>query len=131
MAAILLVGLLLNASYIFDLLETIATLAVIVIYGMANLALTRYMRREQPAHFTVLQHLVAPWLGTLALLPVLFVTVYPEPAWPNNITPYVFAVSLLAGFTYMQWREWRKRGALHGDAVAIVRDQIPSPPGTT
>ena len=48
MAAILLVGLLLQPDIIFGFLETIATLAVIVLYGMANLALTRYMRREQP-----------------------------------------------------------------------------------
>ena len=27
------------------------------------------------------------WIATLALLPGLFVTVYPEPAWPYNITP--------------------------------------------
>jgi amino acid transporter len=123
MAAILLVGLLLNPSYIFDLLETIATLAVIVIYGMANLALTRYMRREQPAHFSFIQHVVAPWLGTLALLPVLFVTVYPEPAWPNSITPYVFALSLVAGFTYMQWREWRKPGSLQQDGISVGRGE--------
>ena len=40
-AAILLVGLLLQPDYIFGFLETIATLAVIVLYAMANLALTR------------------------------------------------------------------------------------------
>ena len=78
-AAILLVGLLLRPEYIFGFLETIATLAVIVLYVMANLALTRYMRREQPAQFTVWQHVVVPWLGTLALLPVLFVTLCEAP----------------------------------------------------
>jgi amino acid transporter len=48
-AAILLVGLLLKPETIFGFLETIATLAVIVLYVMANLALTRYMRRERRA----------------------------------------------------------------------------------
>jgi hypothetical protein len=38
---------------------------------MANLALTRYMRREQRAKFTVWKHVVVPWTATLALLPVL------------------------------------------------------------
>jgi amino acid transporter len=107
MASILLVGLLLSPDSIFGFLETIATLAVIVLYIMANLALTRYMRREQPSHFGFWRHVVAPWIATLALLPVLFVTVYPEPAWPYNMTPYLFAVSLAAGFAYMRWREWR------------------------
>ena len=89
-AAILLVGLLLRPDTIFGFLETIATLAVIVLYAMANLALTRYMRREQRAKFTIWQHVVVPWIATLALMPVLFVTVYPEPAWPYNMTPYLF-----------------------------------------
>jgi len=120
-AAILLVGLLLQPVYIFGFLETIATLAVIVLYAMANLALTRYMRREQRAKFTVWQHVVVPWIATLALLPVLFVTVYPEPSWPYNITPYLFAVALLVGFAFMQWRESRNPGALRRGAMMLIR----------
>ncbi len=108
MASILLVGLLLRPATIFGFLETMATLAVIFLYVMANLALTRYMRREQPANFNVWKHAVIPWAGTLALLPVLFVTVYPAPDWPYNITPYLFVIALLAGLAYMKWREWRK-----------------------
>lgn len=120
-AAILLVGLLLQPDYIFGFLETIATLAVIVLYAMANLALTRYMRREQRAQFTVWQHAVVPWIATLALLPVLFVTVYPEPSWPYNITPYLFLVALLVGFPYMNWRESRNPGALRRGATMLIR----------
>ena len=120
-ASILLVGLLLNPEYIFGFLETIATLAVILLYGMANLALTRYMRREQRGKFTVWQHVVIPWIATLALLPVLFVTVYPEPSWPYNITPYMFLVALLVGFAYMQWRESRNPGALRRGATMLIR----------
>jgi amino acid transporter len=120
MAAILVVGLLLRPDTIFGFLETIATLAVIVLYVMANLALTSYMRREQRANFTVWQHAVGPWLATLALLPVLFVTVYPEPSWPYNITPYLFLVSLVFGFAYMQWREWRNPGALRRGAMMLT-----------
>lgn len=110
-AAILLVGFLLRPDYIFGFLETIATLAVIVLYAMANLALTFYMRREQRPNFTVWQHVVVPWLATLALIPVLFVTIFPQPDWPYNLTPYLFLVALLAGFAYMHWRESRNPGA--------------------
>jgi amino acid transporter len=112
MAAILLVGFLLRPDTIFGFLETIATLAVIVLYAMANLALTRYMRREQPTHFNVWQHFVFPWAATLALLPVLFVTVYPKPAWPYSLTPYLFLVSLVIGFLYMHRRERRNPASL-------------------
>ncbi len=124
MASILLVGLVLRPDYIFGFLETIATLAVIVLYIMANVALTCYMRREQPAHFTVWQHVLVPWIATLALLPVLFVTVYPEPAWPYNLTPYLFVVSLMIGFAYMKWREWQNPGALRRGAMLLTQSGV-------
>jgi amino acid transporter len=116
MASILLVGLLLRPDYIFGFLETLATLAVILLYVMANLALTRYMRREQPANFNVWQHAVIPWAGTLALLPVLFVTVYPAPDWPYNLTPYLFVIALLAGLAYMKGRESAQAAFVPGSA---------------
>jgi amino acid transporter len=119
-AAILLVGFLLHPDTIFGFLETIATLAVIVLYAMANLALTSYMRREQRASCSIWQHQVVPWIATLALLPVLFVTVYPKPAWPYSLTPYLFLLGLLAGFAYMQWRELRHPGALRRGAMMLV-----------
>ena len=116
----MLVGLLLQPSYIFGLLETIATLAVIVIYCLANLALTSYIRREHPDSFSIWHHLVSPWIATLALLPVLFVTVYPIPEWPYNIVPFFFVAALLVGFGYMLWREARHPGALLKGATMLV-----------
>jgi amino acid transporter len=118
--AILLVGLLLDPSDIFGFLGTIATLAVIILYVMANLALTAYIRREHPADFNVWRHGVLPWIGTLALLPVLFVTVYPVPAWPVNITPYIFILTLIIGYGYMLWRESRHPGVLQRGATVLV-----------
>jgi len=118
--AILLVGLLLQPSDIFGFLGTITTLAVIVLYIMANLALTAYIRREHPGEFNVWRHGVLPWIGTLALLPVLFVTVYPRPPWPFNITPYIFIAALIVGFGYMVWRERRHPGVLRRGASVLV-----------
>lgn len=118
--AILLVGLLLRPNYIFAFLGTIATLAIIVLYVMANLALTPFMRREQRSQFTVWRHVLVPWVATLVLLPVLFVTVYPKPPWPFNLTPYLFVVSIITGFAYMQWREWRNPGTLNRGARMML-----------
>ena len=120
-AAVLLVGLLLRPEDIFDFLGTIATLAVIVLYCMANVALTSYIRRELPNHFSIWRHVVIPWIGTLALLPVLFVTVYPVPPQPYNITPYLFVVTLIVGFCYMHWRESRDPGVLGRGAAMLAR----------
>ena len=119
-AAFLLVGLLLRPADILGFLGTIATLAVIILYSMANLALTSYIRREHPDHFSFWQHAVIPWIGTLALLPVLVVTVYPVPSWPYNITPYLFVMALLIGFGYMHWLGMRRPGALERGATMLV-----------
>ncbi|HEX4380358.1 MAG TPA: hypothetical protein VH022_10015, partial [Candidatus Acidoferrum sp.] len=119
--SIFLVGFLLKPETIFGFLETVATLSVIVIYVMSNLALTRYMRRRQPSHFSVMQHGIVPWIATLCLLPVLFVTVYPQPAWPYNITPYIFVVAMFLGFVYMKWRESRDPGSLERAAAMLTR----------
>ena len=118
--AILLVGLLLAPGEIFSFLGTMATLAVIVLYVMANFALTAYIRREHRDDYSVWKHLVVPGIGTLALLPVLWTTVYPYPAWPINIVPYLFVAVLLVGAGYMIWLERRRPGALQRGATELV-----------
>jgi amino acid transporter len=120
MISILIVGFLLRPDYIFNFLGTVATLAVIVIYVMANLALTQYMRREQRANFRIWLHVLVPSFATLVLLPVLYVTVYPLPPWPYNLTPYAFVILMITGLAYMYWREWRNPGALERGAMMIT-----------
>lgn len=118
--AILIVGLALAPGDIFGFLGTITTLAVIVLYIMANIALTAYIRREHRGEYSVWKHLVLPGIGTLALLPVLWTTVYPYPGWPNSLTPYIFIAVLLIGAGYMIWLERRRPGALQRGATQLV-----------
>jgi amino acid transporter len=118
--AMLVVGVLMKPEYIFNFLETISALAVIVLYVMANLALTSYMRREHADRFTLWQHVIVPWIATLALVRVLFVTVYPVPEWPYNLVPYVFIALMLTCFPYMRWLELRSPGALQRGATMLV-----------
>jgi amino acid transporter len=117
---VLLVGLLLRPADIFGFLGTIATLAAIILYSMANFALTSYVRRELPEHFSLWRHAIVPWMGTLALLPVLFITIYPVPSWPYNITPYLFLAILLSGFGYMRWLQSHEPAALDRGATMLV-----------
>jgi amino acid transporter len=107
--AVLLVGFFLQPDTIFNFLETIAALAVIILYSMANLALTKYMKREHRDQYSILKHAVIPIMATIALVPVLFVTVYPVPSWPYSLTPYLYVISLAAGLGYMLWHERRDR----------------------
>ena len=70
-----LVGIIFGASQIFGFLGTITTLAVIVLYIMANIALTAFVRREHPEDFNILRHVIVPLVGTVLLIPVLYVTI--------------------------------------------------------
>jgi amino acid transporter len=121
--AVALVGFVFHPDQVFNILGTITTLAVIVLYAMANVALVCYMRREQPQSFSLWRHAVVPLLGTLALAPVLFVTVYPKPDWPYSLTPYLYLAGLVAGLGYMLWRERRSPGALARGAGAMAGDE--------
>lgn len=123
-APVLLVGLLLRPGDIFGFLGTIATLAAIILYSMANVALTVYVRRELRDQFSVWRHALIPWMGTIALLPVLFVTVYPVPAWPYSVTPYLFAGLLVGGVGYMLWLESRDPEALGRGTTMLIGSTV-------
>jgi len=118
--AVLLVGILLAPGDIFAFLGTATTLAVIVLYIMANFALTAYILREHREEYSFWKHMVLPGIGTLALLPVLWTTVYPYPSWPINLVPYIFIAALLIGGGYMIWLERRRPGALQRGATELV-----------
>jgi amino acid transporter len=123
LGSVLLVGFLLRPQDIFGFLETISALAVIILYSMANVALTSYMRRAHPESFSLARHVIFPWAGTLALIPVLWVTLYPVPEWPYSMAPYLFIAAMLLGLPYMWWLEARKPGVLERGATMLVDRQ--------
>jgi amino acid transporter len=124
LVSVLLVGFLLRPVDIFGFLGTIATLAAILLYAMANVALTSYIRHELPQQFSIWRHALVPWAGTLALVPVFFVTVYPVPDWPYNVTPYLFALLMVTGVGYMLWLQSHEPSALRRGATMLVGNPL-------
>jgi amino acid transporter len=116
----LLIGIIFGADQIFGFLGTITTLAVIVLYIMANIALTTFVRREHPADFNILRHVIVPLIGTLLLIPVLYVTVYPVPVYPINLTPYIFIGIMLVGFIVMLIIASRRPDALAKGSAMLI-----------
>jgi len=116
-----LVGIIFGASLIFGFLGTITTLAVIVLYIMANIALTAFVRREHPADFSILRHVIVPLVGTVLLIPVLYVTVYPVPVYPINLTPYIFIALMVIGFVVMLIIAARRPEALNQESSLLIR----------
>jgi amino acid transporter len=108
----LMVGMVFGADKIFDFLGTITTLAVIVLYVLANFALSSFFRRQHPADFNIWLHGLVPVVATLFLLPVMWDTLLSEQAYPINLTPYLFGVLMVAGLVAMKVVEARRPEAL-------------------
>ncbi len=89
-----------SASDLYGYLGTIATLTVLVAYGMMNLAtLTHFARQDWQTGKAY--RLVPPVIGLLLSAYVLFANLYPVPVAPFNVFPYLAAAYMLIGGTIM------------------------------
>jgi len=98
----LLVGIFFGADKIFSCLGTVVALAVILLYVLSNFALTVFIRREHATDFNPWRHGIVPTVGTLFLIPVTVVTVWPIPKYPQYLMPYIFVVLMLVGCAVMK-----------------------------
>jgi amino acid transporter len=101
-----------GASQIFGFLGEIITIGIILMYIAGNTALTRYMYTQHHDSFNVWLHAILPTIGSLLLLPVLYVTFHPFPPWPFNIAPYFVIAWMLLGVVIMVVLERRDPAAL-------------------
>jgi amino acid transporter len=102
------VGFWIGAADIYGFLGDIITVAIVIMYGLANVSLFFYMRREQAEHFRWWRHAIVPLVGTLLLLPVLYVTFIPLPPYPFVLVPYIVLAWMIIGAGVMWWIERRK-----------------------
>lgn len=61
----------------FGFLATAFTYGWVLMFGIANIALPFFYRKEHPQDFSVLKHVVAPVVASVALLPALVAPVLP------------------------------------------------------
>jgi amino acid transporter len=106
-----------GADNIFGFLGTAVTVAVIVLYGMSNVALYVYIQREHQADFNLWKHLIMPAVGTIMLIVVLYETITSNQAYPLNWAPWVIVVWLALSFILMKWVESRDPTALERGAT--------------
>ncbi|MEP6811982.1 MAG: APC family permease [Actinomycetota bacterium] len=74
---------------------SIGTVAVIIVYMMANLALIRYFAKDPER--SLLKHVVAPLLGIVALAYPLYFVAKPGQPYPYNLVPYLVAIWIVIG----------------------------------
>jgi amino acid transporter len=102
------VGLWIGAADIYGFLGDIITVAIVIMYALANISLFFYMRREQAEHFRWWRHALVPLVGTVLLIPVIYVTFVPLPPYPFVLVPYIVVGWMIIGALVMWWIEKRK-----------------------
>jgi amino acid transporter len=80
---------------------TILGLGIIIVYILINLALIVFYRRDYPGEFSPLRHGLLPVVASLIMLLPIYGLLYPVPAYPNNLVPYIVAAWIILGAIYL------------------------------
>jgi len=106
----------------FGLLATMISVGTILVYSLGMIAVPIFYRREHPDEVNVFFTYVFPIVGILLLLPVLYASVYPPPAFPLNLAPYIDIVWILIGIGTVIWLSRTRPLQLEAGAQAIFAD---------
>ena len=101
---------------------SIGTIAVILVYGLANIGLIKFYWGQPD--FSVLKHLIAPVIGTAVLLYPLYEVAKPGQTYPYNIVAYIVLAWIIIGYglyAYLQRRAPEKLAAL---GATMATDEI-------
>lgn len=80
---------------------TILGLGIVITYILINLALINFYRRDYPAEFSIVRHGILPVLASLLMLLPIYGLVWPVPAYPNNLVPYIMLIWVVLGVIYL------------------------------
>src|SRR5215472_2045175 len=102
--------------------STMGTILVLVVYALANLALPFYYRKYRPQEFSIVKHVILPFLGLIAIgVPVYYLT-KPGQSQPYNWFPWAALVIVVITFAYGYYLSRRDPGL--GDRVgSIIADE--------
>jgi amino acid transporter len=101
---------------------SIGTIAVILVYGLANICLIKFYWRQPD--FSVVKHLVAPVIGTAVLIYPLYEVAKPGQPFPYNNVAYIVLAWIVIGYglyAYLRRRSPEKLAAL---GATMATDEI-------
>ena len=115
---------------------TVLGLAMVICYILMSAAVIRFYRRDYPAEFSPLRHGLFPVVGAVLMLLPIYGLVWPVPAYPSNLVPWIVLGWLAVGGGYL-WAIHRSRpelltamGRVFGDTPE-TRQPSASVPGAT
>ena len=106
----LLVGVPAGAANFYGYFGTVGTLTLLVAYLLINLSAIRYFRRHREGGYSPIRHLVIPILGFLILLWPVYGNLYPVPAYPYNLFPYIAGAWIVLGIVLIRVMSGRDPG---------------------
>jgi amino acid transporter len=111
-----------NALSMFVESSTFGTILLLLVYGLSNLALPFYYKKNHPSMYNPVRHAVLPILGTLWILVPLYYLAKLGQSAPYNWYPYLALGVVIVAIIYASVLV--KRDPAIGDRVgSIVADE--------
>ncbi|HTT58628.1 MAG TPA: APC family permease, partial [Acidimicrobiales bacterium] len=84
----------------FDESSTFGTILILLVYGLSNVALPLYYKRNVPDRFSAVRHGVLPIIGALWILVPLYYLAKPGQPTPYNWYPYMALAAIALAIVY-------------------------------
>ena len=101
---------------------SIGTIAIILVYGLANIGLIRFYWGQPD--FSIWKHLVIPVLGTVVLLYPLYETAKPGQPFPYNNVGYVVLAWVVIGFGVYSYLKRKAPERLAALGATLATEEI-------
>lgn len=101
---------------------SIGTIAIILVYGLANIGLIRFYWGQPD--FNIWKHLVIPLLGTVVLLYPLYETAKPGQPFPYNNVAYVVLAWVVIGFGVYSYLKRKAPDRLAALGATLATEEI-------
>jgi amino acid transporter len=122
LVVVLILGVTLGPANGFGLLATVISVGTILVYAVGMVSVPIFYRREHPDQINLFMTYVFPIVGTLLLIPVLYASVWPPPAFPLNLAPYIDLLWILGGVAVLIYLSRTRPKQLEAGAETIFAD---------
>ena len=102
---------------------TVLGLGLVVIYILINIALIIFYWRDYRAEFSVIRHGILPIVASLLMLLPIYGLLWPIPAYPNNLVPYIVLAWLVLGVVYLLVMSRKRPEVIEAMGRVMVEDQ--------
>lgn len=122
LALALIGGLLWTPLGAYGFFGTILGLGLVIIYILINVALIVFYWRDYRAEFSLVRHGVLPVIAGLLMLLPIYGLLFPVPAYPNNLVPYIVLIWLVLGVVYLLIMARRRPEVIEAMGRVMVED---------